>query len=341
MTAPRRAPTLEPRGAPRLVSLVFPVYDEEESLPHLRAALDAFLPTLGVPCEIVLVDDGSRDASYDFICRWAAEDPRVRGVSFSRNFGHQAALSAGLALARGDATVLLDADLQDPLSVVPEMLARYREGYDVVYGERTSREGETRFKRATAWLFYRIMRRLVHRALPADAGDFRLVSRRCVDAVLRMNEVHRFLRGMFAWVGFPQAAVRYARAPRLHGETKYPFWKMARLAWNAALSFSTFPIKLITGLGFLAAAGALTYGGYAVVDKYLFHTTVPGWTGLVVIVGLTGSAILVSLGVIGEYVGRIFEEVKGRPLFVVQETTFDRAGSDVEPEARLDRMRRG
>jgi dolichol-phosphate mannosyltransferase len=185
------------------------------------------------------------------------------------------------------------------------------------------------------------MRRLVHRALPADAGDFRLVSRRCVDAVLRMNEVHRFLRGMFAWVGFPQVAVRYARAPRLHGETKYPFWKMARLAWNAALSFSTFPIKLITGLGFLAAAGALTYGGYAVVDKYLFHTTVPGWTGLVVIVGLTGSAILVSLGVIGEYVGRIFEEVKGRPLFVVQETTFDRVGSDVEPEARLGRMRRG
>lgn len=323
MTGERRRPALERRDPPRLVSLVFPVFDEEEALPHLRAALEEFLPTLGVPCEIVLVDDGSRDGSYDLIARWAAEDPRVRGVSFSRNFGHQAALSAGLALARGDATVLLDADLQDPLSVIPAMLERYREGYDVVYGQRTTRAGETRFKRATAWLFYRLMRRLVHRALPEDAGDFRLISRRCVDAVLRMNEVHRFLRGMFAWVGFRQVAVPYARAPRLHGETKYPFWKMARLAWNAALSFSTFPIKLITALGFLTAAGALVYGGFAVVDKYFFHATVPGWTGLVVIVGLTGAAILVSLGVIGEYVGRIFEEVKQRPLFVVRETTFD------------------
>ena len=231
------------------------------------------------------------------------------------------AVSAGLAVARGDAVVIMDADLQDPLEVVTEMLARYREGYDVVYGQRAEREGETLFKRLSAWLFYRAMKRFVHPDLPEDTGDFRLVSRRCLDAVLRMGEHHRFLRGMFAWGGFHQVAVRYKRNARLYGKTKYPLVKMLKFAWDAALSFSTLPIKLITMGGFLTAALAVAYGIYAVVQKYLFHNTVQGWTGLVVILGLIGGMILVSLGVIGEYVGRIFEEIKRRPLYIVKEDT--------------------
>ncbi len=309
------------RPAPALVSFIFPVFNEAEGLPFLRSTLDTWLRYFPEPVEIVLIDDGSRDGSFGLIQEWAAADSRVRGVSFSKNFGHQMAVSAGLALAQGDAIIIMDADLQDPLEVVPEMIARYREGYDVVYGQRSEREGETIFKRTTAWIFYRVMRRFVHPDLPEDTGDFRLVSRRCLDVILRMNEQHRFLRGLFAWVGFPQVAVRYKRNPRQYGETKYPFWKMAKLAWNAALSFSTLPIKLITACGFGTAALACGYGVYAVVQKYVFANTVPGWTGLVVIFGLIGGMILVSLGIIGEYVGRIFEEIKHRPLYIVRDDT--------------------
>jgi dolichol-phosphate mannosyltransferase len=314
-------PLLQSRPAPALVSFVFPVYNEAETLPHLRAAMDGWLQKNPVPVEIILVDDGSRDESFPLLQSWAAADTRVRGLSFSKNFGHQMAVSAGLAVAQGEAVVIMDADLQDPLEVVPEMLARYREGYDVVYGQRTERGGETVFKRATAWAFYRLMRRFVHPDLPEDTGDFRLVSRRCLDAILRMNEQHRFLRGLFAWVGFPQIAVRYKRDPRRFGETKYPLFKMVKFAWNAALSFSTFPIKLITAGGFATAFLACAYGVYAIVQKYVFHNTVQGWTGLVVIGGLIGGMILVSLGIIGEYVGRIFEEIKRRPLYIVKDDT--------------------
>jgi dolichol-phosphate mannosyltransferase len=318
-----RGRVLRPRPAPRLLSLVIPVFEEREGLPFLRESLDVFRRSIGVACEVILVDDGSRDDSWAFISGWAAEDSRVRGIALSKNFGHQAAATAGLAASRGDAVVLLDADLQDPLNVIPAMLEKYREGYDVVYGRRSARDGETSFKRFTAWLFYRLMRALVHRDLPPDTGDFRLVSRRCLVAVLRMNETHRFLRGLFAWIGFPQSEVVYRRQARRYGVTKYPLWKMVRLAWNAALSFSTLPVKLITMMGFATALFALGYGAYAVVGKYAFHSTVPGWTGLVVLFGLVGAAILLGLGVIGEYVGRIFEEVKGRPLYVVCDDTSE------------------
>lgn len=291
------------------------------------------MQTFAHPVEIILVNDGSRDDSYSQIRKWAAEDPRVRGISFSKNFGHQMAVSAGLAIAKGDAIIIMDADLQDPLDVVPAMIARYCEGYDVVYGQRAERGGETFFKRATAWAFYRLMRRFVHPDLPEDTGDFRLVSRRCLDVVLQMNEQHRFLRGLFAWVGFHQIAVRYKRDARKFGLTKYPFWKMAALAWNAALSFSTFPIKLITTCGFITAAFACLYGGYAIFMKWMFHNTAPGWTGLVVITGLIGGMILISLGIIGEYVGRIFEEIKRRPLYIIQHDTRKDLPSATNPGA--------
>jgi dolichol-phosphate mannosyltransferase len=314
---------LQPRPAPALVSFVFPVYNEAETLPHLRAELEAWLKNSPLKTEIILIDDGSRDNSYTLIQEWASADPRVRGLSFSKNFGHQMAVSAGLAIAQGDAIVIMDADLQDPLEVVTTMLARYCEGYDVAYGQRAEREGETFFKRATAWMFYRVMNHFVHKDLPEDTGDFRLVSRRCLDVILRMNEQHRFLRGMFAWVGFHQVAVRYKRNARKYGETKYPLRKMIKFAWNAALSFSTLPIKLITAGGFATAALACAYGVYAIIQKYSFNNTVPGWTGTIVILGIIGGMILVSLGVIGEYVGRIFEEIKRRPLYIVQNDTHE------------------
>jgi len=314
---------LQPRNLPKLLSLVFPVFNEEESLPHLRAALETWTKSVPYPCEIIIVDDGSRDDSFAIIKQWAEADQRVRGLSFSKNFGQQMAMTAGLTMATGDAIVVLDADLQDPLEVIPTMVERYQAGYDIIYGQRPEREGETPFKRVTSWLFYRIMQHFVHPSLPPDTGDFRLVSRRCLDAVLRMNELHRFLRGMFAWVGFHQTAVQFKRPARKFGESKYPAWKLVRLAWNAALSFSTLPIKLITALGFATAGFAICYGLFAVLQKYVFHTAVQGWTGIIVTIGITGGMILVCLGVIGEYVGRIFEEIKRRPLYIVREDTHN------------------
>ena len=315
------AASLQPRSPPKLLSLVFPVFNEEAGLPALRTAVETWTTTVSYPCEIILVDDGSQDDSFTLIKQWAANDQRVRGLSFSKNFGQQMAMTAGLSVAKGDAVVLLDADLQDPLEVIPQMVERYVQGYDVIYGQRPEREGETLFKRISSWIFYRVMQQLVHKDLPADTGDFRLVSRRCLDAVLRMNELHRFLRGMFAWVGFNYTAVPFKRQARKHGETKYSALKLVRLAWNAALSFSTLPLRLITWVGFFTAGFAACYGTYAVLQKYLYHTAVQGWTGIIAALGIIGGTILVSLGVIGDYVGRIFEEIKRRPLYIVQDDT--------------------
>lgn len=310
---------LHPRPQPRLLSLVIPVYNEEQSIPNLRAHLHDWRQRAACPTEVVFVNDGSTDATAGLLGHWAEEDRSIKVLHFSANFGHQAAVTAGLRVAVGEAVVILDADLQDPLEVIFEMLSRYCEGYDVVYGQRISRRGETPFKRLSAWFFYRLMRAFVHRSLPLDTGDFRLVSRRCLDAVLSLNETHRFLRGLFAWVGFEQIGVEYHRQPRQYGATKYPASKMFRLAWNAALSFSVVPIKLITATGFTVALFGVAYGGYSIVRHFVWQDTVPGWTTLVVLLALIGGALLVAIGIIGEYVGRIYEEVKRRPLFVVQE----------------------
>ena len=304
---------------PRLVSLVIPVYNECETIPYLRNALTEWKHSLKCGLEVMLVDDGSKDSSSAMLCQWADDDPDVRVVVLSRNFGHQAAVSAGCRFARGEVIVIIDADLQDPLDVIPRMIDKYCEGYDVVYGRRISREGEGVFKRFTAWLFYRIMRFLVDQQLPEDVGDFRLVSRRCMDVVLQMGEVHRFLRGMFAWVGFRQTAVEYRRDARRHGQTKYPFSKMVRLALDAALSFSTVPIKLIGWAGFATAMLGLVWAVYSVIRALVLHDTVPGWTTLVVLFALVGGMILIALSVIGEYVARVYEQVKGRPLYVVRD----------------------
>lgn len=312
---------LTPRPAPALLSIVIPVYNEESAIPHLRRRMTAFFTTLDAGVELLLVNDGSSDRSLDLLLDWAAEDHRAKVVSLARNFGHQAAVTAGLDYCLGDAVVIMDADLQDPPEVIPEMIARYGEGYDVVYGRRVSRLGETWFKRATAWLFYRLMRVLTDSALPADAGDFRLVSRPCLNALLALRETHRFLRGMVAWVGFPQVSVPYVRQARAAGTTKYPLSKMLLLAWNAAVSFSPVPLRLSFALGLVLFLVGITQGVNAVVRTLLGLYTVPGWTSLMVVLCLIGGSILISIGVLGEYIGKIFEEVKQRPLYVVAKVT--------------------
>lgn len=308
---------LQPRPQPNLLSVVVTAYNEQEVLPFLRKRLSDFLDNLTCSSEVILVNDGSSDASLPLMVAWAQADPRIRVLNLARNFGHQAAATAGLDHAKGDAVVLIDADLQDPPEVILSMLAEYQKGYDVVYGQRISRAGETAFKRFTAWAFYRLMRSLVHKDLPTDVGDFRLVSRPCLEALLSMRETHRFLRGMVAWVGFPQAFVPYARDSRVAGVTKYPLHKMLQFAWTAAVSFSPTPLRLSFGLGLLIAGVGMFEAINAIVRTFLGLYVVPGWTSLLVVNCLIGGAILVSIGVLGEYVGRIFEASKERPIYIV------------------------
>jgi dolichol-phosphate mannosyltransferase len=322
---------LTARRDPGLLSLVIPVYNESAMMPILRQQLTAFLDTLPMPVEVVFVNDGSGDNSLQLLLDWSKDDPRIRVLGLARNFGHQVAVTAGLDVARGDAVVVMDADLQDPLAVILEMIAQYRNGYDVVYGQRISRQGETVFKRVSAWAFYRFMQRFVHESLPIDTGDFRLISRPCLDAVRSMRETHRFLRGMVAWVGFPQTAVLFQRPARAAGETKYPLSRMLKFAWTAALSFSPAPLRIIFAFGAAVSAFGFAIGGYAVVRKLLGLYVEPGWTSLMIVINLIGGGILLSIGVLGEYIARIFEEVKDRPLYVVSVTSD--AHTTLDPEA--------
>lgn len=305
---------------PGRLSLVIPIYNEEVVVPLLREALENFAGTLPSELELVLVNDGSSDQTLSYLAEWAAADARVRVLHLSRNFGHQIATTAGLDHATGDAVVIIDADLQDPLNVIHAMIDRYCEGYDVVYGQRESRAGDSAYKRVTAWAFYRIMRGMVYRDLPPDAGDFRLISRACLDAVTQMRETHRFLRGMVAWVGFPQIAVRYHRQPRVAGSTKYPLRKMLAFSWVAATSFSTLPLRFSTIMGAVAGLVGIEEGIRALLAYFMGWYTVPGWTSLTVIVSLIGSAMLMSIGILGEYMAKLYEQAKGRPLYVVART---------------------
>jgi dolichol-phosphate mannosyltransferase len=308
---------LIPRDAPRLLSLVIPIYNEQDAIPYLVDQVKALLDLVPAAAEVVLVNDGSSDASISMLLEISAQDRRFKVVSLARNFGHQAAATAGLDAAVGDAVVLMDADLQDPPELVLEMLREYQKGYDVVYAQRTGREGEGFFKRITAWLFYRLMKILVYKDLPADVGDFRLVSRRCLDALNAMRETHRFLRGMVSWVGFPQTAVPFRRRPRVAGHTKYSPGRMFLFAWTAALSFSPFPVRLsfVLGAALFSIGGA--YALYALGRIVLGLYIVPGWASVIMVNCVTAGSIMMAIGVIGEYVARIFEEVKNRPLYIV------------------------
>jgi glycosyltransferase involved in cell wall biosynthesis len=305
---------------PLLLSVVVPCFNEEAVLRETNRCVVSALQKAPVGFEIIYVDDGSSDTTPELLRELQAQDSRVRVVRFSRNFGHQVAITAGLEHASGDAVVIIDADLQDPPEVILEFLAKWLDGYDVVYGVRTDRAGETAFKLWTAKVFYRFISRLSDTAIPIDTGDFRLMDRRVVNSLLSMPERDRFVRGMVSWLGFSQVGVSYHRAPRVAGSTKFSLFKMLRFALDGIFSFSILPLRLATWTGF--AASALAIFGILVVllDKFLaVPGMVKGWTSTVIAVLFIGGVQLISLGIIGEYVGRIYGEAKRRPLYVVRE----------------------
>lgn len=309
-------PSVAARETPRY-SFVVPLFDEELVLPILFHRLGQLMQALDGPAEVILVDDGSRDRSGILAAGKAKDDPRWRYLALSRNFGHQIAITAGMDVARGDAVIVMDADLQDPPEVVHDLVAKWREGYEIVYAQRVSRAGESRLKLWTASLFYRALARLTRVAIPRNVGDFRLVDRKAVDAFKAMPERDRFVRGMFGWMGFRQAAVPYHRLARAAGETKYSLRKMMRLAFDGLVGFSDAPLRLVLWLGLAVSAGALAYGAYVVALSLLDATLVPGWASLAVILSFLSGVNLITTGVVGLYVGRIHNEVKGRPLYVV------------------------
>lgn len=303
-----------------LLSIVIPCYNEEEVLSETLSQLDRFCDQLsGLFVELVFIDDGSKDKTRDILKNYATQNDRVRIIGFSRNFGHQIAVTAGIDAANGDAVVLIDADLQDPPEVIHQMIEKWREGYDVVYGTRTERPGESAFKLTTARGFYRLLNRVSDVPIPLDTGDFRLMSRAVVDTLRAMPEQARFVRGMVSWIGFKQISIPYKRAERFAGESKYPLRKMIRFAVDGILSFSTKPLQFSVGIGLVSACIALVGIVYAIMLRLLTSYWVEGWTALMIAILFIGGVQLICVGVLGEYVGRIYNEIKGRPLYVVQE----------------------
>jgi polyisoprenyl-phosphate glycosyltransferase len=302
-----------------LVTIVIPVYNEAEVLPTLYDRLTRVLEGLVESYEIIFVNDGSQDDSALFLRDFQARDARVKFLNFSRNFGHQIAITAGLDYSSGQTVVVMDADLQDPPEVIPQLIEQWRKGYDIVFAVRAKRQGEGFFKRATAAIFYRLFRCMTATEIPLDAGDFRLMSQRAVEALQSIRERNRFIRGLAGWIGFRQTSVTYVRDVRQAGETKYPLKKMLRFALNGLMSFSLVPLQLASYLGFLISSIGFFYIVYAIGLKLFTDQVVLGWTSVMVAVLFLGGVQLVSLGIIGEYIGRIYEEVKQRPLYVVDE----------------------
>jgi polyisoprenyl-phosphate glycosyltransferase len=311
--------SLDPRERATVLSVVVPSFNEERVIRQTHQRLLTALTPLETEFEIVYVDDGSTDGTGIILHELSATDSRVRVVRFARNFGHQMAVTAGLDHACGEAVVLIDADLQDPPEVIPQMVALWREGYQVVYGVRRHRPGETFVKRSSAAAFYRLINLMSDVPIPLDTGDFRLMDRCVVDVLREMPEQHRFIRGMVSWVGFRQCPIYYERSPRFAGESKYPLGKMIRFALDGVTSFSTVPLRWATWAGLLAAGISLLGIIYAVITRLMTNSWVPGWAAIFVAVLFVGGVQLLSLGAIGEYVGRIYGEAKGRPLYIVAE----------------------
>jgi dolichol-phosphate mannosyltransferase len=301
------------------ISIIAPVYNEAETLPALYPRIREVMENSGETWELVLVDDGSKDGSTKLIRELGEQDERVRPVIFARNFGHQLAVTAGLDYSRGDAVVIIDADLQDPPEVILDMVTKWREGFEVVYGVRTDREGESWFKLATASLFYRIIYRITDVDIPLDTGDFRLMDRKVVNVMNQMRERHRFLRGMSSWIGFEQTGVEYRRAARFAGETKYPLKKMLKFASDAITGFSYFPLQLATYIGFIAAGISIVAIPVVAVARASGSQAFFGQASTLIAVLFLGGVQLISLGILGEYLGRMYDQMKGRPLYIVRE----------------------
>ena len=300
-----------------LLSIIIPVYNEAESLPALMARLQPIVRGLDCDYELIFVNDGSTDETSRMLQELCAVDQRVKVLSFSRNFGHQTAITAGLDFANGDATAVMDADLQDPPELLPEMLRLMRQGYEVVSAQRQARPGDGILKRGTASAFYWFMRRFVDQRLLPEVGDFRLFSRSAVLAIRRFREQHRFMRGLVAWLGLKEAIVPFQREERAHGTTKYPLFKMLQLAWTAVSSFSALPLRLSTNLGFVVILFGIGYLLYSIFVALIAKTAIQGWTSLVCLQIIFSGAILMAVGLVGNYVARVYEESKQRPLYVV------------------------
>ncbi len=303
----------------KMYSIVAPVFNEIESISAFCTKITEVMAPLENTWELVLVDDGSTDGSTDAIRELAAENSHIRPIIFARNFGHQIAVTAGLDYARGDAVIIIDADLQDPPEVILDLIEKWKEGYQVVYAIRRKREGESKFKLATAALFYRLIQRITDVKIPLDTGDFRLLDRKVVDVMGQMRERHRFLRGMSAWVGYRQIGVEYDRKERFAGSTKYPFKKMLQLALNAITSFSYFPLQMATYIGFVSAGISIIAIPVVIALRLSNRAELSGQATTLISVLFLGGVQMITLGILGEYIGRIYDEVKGRPLYIVSE----------------------
>lgn len=309
---------MEERQTVKSLSIVIPCYNEEEVLGELQRRLSVVVDGFRIPTEIILIDDGSKDATWEMMKDLSKKDPRYKVIKLSRNFGHQLALTCGLEQAKGDVIVILDADLQDPPELIPDMIELWKNGFDVVYGLRTKRSGETFLKKFFAFAFYRSIEKITKIKIPRDTGDFRLMDRKALNALLQLKEKHRFIRGMVSWVGFNQTPIPYQRPERFAGETKYPFKKSLMLAFDAITSFSYAPLRLATYLGTAISAFAFVYIVVVIVLKFL-DINLLGYTSMMASILLLGGVQLIVLGIIGEYVGRIFEQGQNRPLYLIDD----------------------
>ncbi|HBK55887.1 MAG TPA: glycosyl transferase family 2 [Xanthomonadales bacterium] len=301
------------------LAVVVPARNEARALPLLHPRIVAALDGVDIDLEVIYIDDGSTDETWAVIQALAAADPRVRGLRLSRNFGKELALTAGLDAVEGDAAVVLDADGQDPPELIPQFIEKWRQGYDMVYGRRIQRDGETWLKRATAAAFYRSMERLSEIPVPRDTGDFRLLSRRALDALGRLRERRRFMKGLFSWVGFEQCEIPYRREARVAGRSKFNYWRLWNFALEGITGFSTVPLRVATYLGVLTAFVAFVYAVVVIVKALAYGDPVPGYPSLMTVVLFLGGVQLIALGTIGEYLGRLFDEAKARPLYLVRD----------------------
>ncbi|WP_339204033.1 glycosyltransferase family 2 protein [Paenibacillus sp. FSL K6-3182] len=323
-------------------SIIVPMYNEEEVIEHTYERLKLVMDSTNECYELIFVNDGSKDRTVELISMICDFDPNVRMINFSRNFGHQIAISAGMDYAQGDAIVVIDADLQDPPEVIIDMIAKWKEGFEVVYGKRLKRKGETMFKKITAKLFYRTLRSLTNVDIPVDTGDFRLIDRKVCDVLRGLKEKNRFVRGLVSWIGFRQTMVEYEREERFAGETKYPLKKMISFAIDGITSFSYKPLKIATYVGFTLSITSFLYLLVVIFQKLFTGTTIAGWASIVAVNLLFNGIILMLLGIIGEYIGRIYEESKNRPLYIVREAQGFPAKEDNQSSesAEQDRVKK-
>jgi polyisoprenyl-phosphate glycosyltransferase len=303
----------------QLLSVVVPVFNESAVLPRFHERLAAVLDKLDLRSEILYVNDGSSDHSLEVIAKLHEGDARVGLINLSRNFGKELAMTAGFDQASGDAVVVIDSDLQDPPELIVEFVRHWRAGYDVIYGKRTTRDGESALKKATAFMFYRVIQSVSRVKIPVDTGDFRLMSRRAADALRKLREQHRFMKGLFAWIGYKTYAVEYQRDARFAGKSSFNYWKLWNFALEGVTSFTTAPLKLATYLGLAVATSAFVYGAIIIYKTLVYGNPVAGYPSLMVVVLFLGGIQLVGLGIIGEYLGRMFDESKNRPLYLVQD----------------------